>query len=207
MIELYEFPLSGNCHKVRLMLGLLGLNYKSVTIDAAKRAHKSPEFLAMNPLGQVPVLKDGNTVIRDSQAILIYLANQYGGEKWWPKTAEAIAQVSAWLMTAANEVTRGPNTLRLYYKFGRKLNIEDAGKVTESLLHLLENTLTEHQWLYADVLSIADVAIYPYIALAQEGQVELSGYPSVLAWMTQIQELPGYVDMPGIWHPKPPISF
>ncbi|MDD2834358.1 MAG: glutathione S-transferase N-terminal domain-containing protein, partial [Methylotenera sp.] len=109
MIELYEFALSGNCHKVRLMLSFLELNYTSIAVNGSAREHKSSEFLAMNPLGQLPILKDKDIVIRDSQAILIYLAHHYGGELWWPQDSEALAKISAWLFTVSNEIARGPN--------------------------------------------------------------------------------------------------
>lgn len=79
MIEHHEFALSGNCHKVRLLLSLLGLEYRSIRADGAGGAHKRPDFLRLNPWGQVPVLSDDGLVLRDSQAILIYLAKQYGG--------------------------------------------------------------------------------------------------------------------------------
>jgi glutathione S-transferase len=73
MITLYEFALFGNCHKVRLMLSLLGLDYQSVVVNGSERQQKSMEFLAMNPFGQVPVLTDDSVVFRDSQAILMWL--------------------------------------------------------------------------------------------------------------------------------------
>ncbi|MEQ1667935.1 MAG: glutathione S-transferase N-terminal domain-containing protein, partial [Sulfuriferula sp.] len=87
MMVLYEFPLSGNCHKVRLMLSLLGLPYRSVVLNREQREQKSAAFLAINPYGQVPVLQDGELVLRDSQAILVYLAQQYGGAHWWTNDA------------------------------------------------------------------------------------------------------------------------
>lgn len=199
MIKLYEFALSGNCHKVRLMLGLLGLSYTSVPINGSSREHKSPEFLAMNPFGQVPVLKDGDTVIRDSQAILIYLAHQYGGEQWWPKDAATLAHITAWLSTVANEVARGPNLLRLHHKFGRgSINVEVAQQATDMLLNIMDERLASHDWIAVDAPSIADIALYPYIALAAEGKVDLSQYESVLAWENRIQALPGYVGMQGM---------
>jgi glutathione S-transferase len=200
MIVLYEFPLSGNCHKVRLMLGLLGLNYQSIVVDGGQQAHKSTEFLTLNPFGQVPVLKDGHAIIRDSQAILIYLAKQYGGLQWWPENTTEIAHIAAWLSTVANEVAHGPNALRLHYKFGRSINMTDAQQVTERLLNLLEVHFSSHEWIARDVPSIADIALYPYIALASEGQVDLSVFPSIRTWLQHIQALPGYVDMPGMWH-------
>lgn len=198
MLELYEFALSGNCHKVRLMLGLLGLSYDSITINGSLREHKSPEFLSMNSFGQVPVLKDGNTVVRDSQAILVYLAHQYGDEQWCPKDAATMAHIMAWLATAANEMARGPNALRLHHKFGRDINLDDAQQITNTLLNIINERLGCHEWIATDTPSIADVALYPYIALAPEGKVDLSPYPSVLAWMQRMQALPGYVGMPGM---------
>lgn len=198
MIELYEFGLSGNCHKVRLMLGLLGLNYSRIAVNGSTRDHKSAEFLVMNPFGHLPILKDGNTVIRDSQAILVYLAIQYGGEQWWPKNAATIANISAWLSTAANEVARGPNTLRLHYKFGRSINIEEAQQVTNTLLKIMDECLASHDWIATDSPSIADVALYPYVALAPEGHVDLTSFSSVQAWLQRIETLPGYLGMPGM---------
>ena len=88
MLTLYEFALSGNCHKVRLLLSLLGVRYQSQPVDAAARQHKSAGFLALNPLGQVPVLCDGEHCLRDSQAILCYLARRYDASgQWLPQDA------------------------------------------------------------------------------------------------------------------------
>lgn len=198
MLELYEFTLSGNCHKVRLMISLLGLSYNSITVNGSFREHKSSEFLSMNPFGQVPVLKDGDIVIRDSQAILMYLAQQYGGGQWCPRDAVTMAHIVAWLATAANEMARGPNALRLHHKFGRDINLDDAQQIANTLLNIMNERLEHHEWIATDAPSIADVALYPYIALAPEGKVDLSPYPSVLAWMHRMQALPGYVGMPGM---------
>lgn len=91
MITLYEFALSGNCHKVRLMLSLLGLDYQSIIVNGSERQHKSTEFLVMNPFGQVPVLTDGEVSVRDSQAVLVYLAKKYGNNKWLPEDPVGLA--------------------------------------------------------------------------------------------------------------------
>jgi glutathione S-transferase len=201
MIKLYEFAASGNCHKVRMMLALLDIPYESIMVNGATREHKSADYLAMNPLGQVPVLVDGDVVLRDSQAILVYLARQYGAEQadfWLPNEPAALAQVVAWLATAANEVTRGPNALRLHHKWGRAINLVEAESITEQLLAMLNQHLAQSAWLAAAHLTIADIAIYPYIALATEGKVDLLGFPAVVAWMKQIQSLHGYVSMAGI---------
>jgi glutathione S-transferase len=198
MIELFEFGLSGNCHKIRMMLSLLGLDYKSHVVNGAEREQKSADYLALNPFGQVPVLKDGDKVIRDSQAILVYLARAYGADDWFPADALKAAEVTAWLSTAANEVARGPNALRLHYKFCRAINIEDATAVTENLLKVLNNHLEHNQWLATNTITIADIAIYPYLALANEGKVDLAPFIHVENWLGRIEMLSGFVSMPGI---------
>lgn len=201
MIKLYEFAISGNSHKVRLLLSLLNIPYESILVNGAAREHKSPEFLAMNPLGQVPVLVDGDVVLRDSQAILVYLTRQYGGEQadiLLPNQALKLAQVVAWLATACNEVTRGPNALRLHYKLGRTINLSEAELVTQQLYSVLEKQLDKTDWLAAEHLTLADIALYPYVALSPEGGVVLEAYPAISRWLGRIEQLPGYVSMPGI---------
>ncbi|MDZ4149647.1 glutathione S-transferase [Methylicorpusculum sp.] len=204
MMSLYEFALSGNCHKVRLMLSLLGLDYRSIAVNGGQRQHKSPAFIAMNPFGQVPVLTDGTVTIRDSQAILVYLAKHYGKGYWLPDQADRLANVIAWLATAANEVAQGPNRLRLHYQFGRPVNLDEAEQITANLLHIMQIRLEQHDWLADDQASIADIAVYPYIALAPDGKVDLVSYPAILVWMRKIQALPGYVSMPGMWIAQQP---
>ncbi len=203
MIELYEFPLSGNSHKVRLMLGLLGLEYRSHKLDMGAGEHKSPQHLQRNSFGQVPVLKDDDIVIRDSQAILVYLARAYGnganGENhWYPNNPVKAAQISAWLSTAANEVARGPVALRAHYKVGRAINLADAEAVTANLLKIIDAELAHRDWLVGDKVSIADIAIYPYLGLAAEGRIDLSTYANIQGWLARIEQLPGFVTMPGI---------
>jgi glutathione S-transferase len=198
-MTLYEFALSGNCHKIRLMLSLLGLDYRSVIVNGSERQQKSVDFLSMNPFGQVPVLTDDDVIVRDSQAILVYLARKYGNEQWLPNEATALAEVAAWLSTAANEVSMGPNRLRLHYKFGRAINSEESRQTAINLLNILQGRLEKYEWLATDHLTIADIAIYPYIALAPEGRLDLESYPAVTGWVSRIQALPGYVGMSGMW--------
>ncbi len=198
-MELYEFPQSGHSHKIRLMLSLLQIPYTSVVLDGAKLEQKSESFLKMNPFGQVPVLKDGETVVWDSQAILVYLARQYADPSWMPLDAVAMSRVMAWLSTAANEVSRGPSLLRLHYKLGRPVHLDDAQQFTETVMTILEQQLQTEDWLAAKHITIADIAVYPYIALAPEGKVDLTPYPATCRWLSRIQSLPHYVGMPGMW--------
>ncbi|WP_338846324.1 glutathione S-transferase family protein [Massilia sp. W12] len=201
MLTLYEFALSGNCHKVRLLLSFLGLEYRSVLLNGAQGEHKTPQFLALNPLGQVPLLEDGPAVVRDSQAILVYLARRYGAaqsELWLPADALSNAHVAAWLSVAAYEVARGPNALRLHHKWGRALELEQAQAISMQLLQMMEARLSGQHWLAASHITIADVALYPYLALSKEAQLSLAEYPAVRAWLARIEAMPGYLSMPGI---------
>lgn len=198
MLELFEFGLSGNCHKVRMMLSLLGVDYKSHPLNGAEREQKSAAYLAMNPFGLVPVLKDGDKIIRDSQAILVYLARAYGAEHWFPNDASKAAEITAWLSTAANEVARGPNALRLHHKFGRVINVEEATTITDNLLKVLNQHLEHREWLANNTITIADIAVYPYIALVNEGKVDLTPYIHIENWLSRIEMLSGFVAMPGI---------
>jgi len=201
-MKLFHFPLSGNAHKVRLMLSLLGLPHEAEVPTGG--AHKQPEFLALNPFGQVPVLVDGEVVVRDSQAILVYLAARYGGPAWWPADPARLAAIQAWLSTAANEVAHGPALLRMHRKFGRPIDLEATTQRSQALLKLLDAQLRDQPWLVqGDQPSIADLAVYPYIALAPEGGLDLSPHRHLVAWLSRIQALPGHVDMPGLWRPSP----
>ena len=200
MITLYGHEISGNSYKARLLLSLLNLEYEWVRVDLMKGEHKSPEYLAKKTFGQVPFLVDGEVQLADAQAILVYLARQYGGEKWLPLDALSLAQIIRWLSTAAGEVRQGPENARLYYLFGAgtKINIERATQKSEFILTQLDQHLSDRIWLEFDHPTIADVAIYPYIALARDGKIDLDAYPQVLNWIERVKQLPGYIPMTGI---------
>lgn len=197
MIKLYDMPLSGNCHKIRLMLSFLGLPYQ--TINLAGNAQHSPEYLERNPFGQAPVLDDDGLIIRDSQAILVYLAKRHGIEQWWSDDAYSLAQIAAWLSTAANEVANGPALLRVHHKFGRDIDSARALQISAKVLGIIDRHLEGRDWLVGNKVSIADIAIYPYLALAPEGGIDVGAYPNIVAWIQRFQALPGYIPMPGMW--------
>lgn len=198
MLKLYNHELSGNCHKGRLMLSLLRLEHELVPVDLIKGEHKSPQFLKLNPLGQVPVLTDGNVVVRDAQAILVYLARRYGGEDWLPGSAEPMSKVVQWLSTAANEIQHGLATVRKHFLFNTQIDLELAQQKAHQILQILEEHLQERNWLELDRPTIADVACFPYVGLAPDGKISLEAYPHVVTWSNRIKQLPGYVGMPGL---------
>jgi len=197
-IHLYDLEVSGNCYKVRLFLALLGLDYQKTDVDFMAGAHKSSAMLTLNPFGELPVLVDGNTVLRDSQAILVYLAIREGRVDWLPLGAAQMADVMQWMMVAESEIARGPNDARLHDKFGFEIDVEVARAKAEKITSILETHLTERDWLCGDTPTIADIACFPYIALSHEGGVSLEPYPVVRAWIDRIKGLPGFVSMPAL---------
>ncbi|MCQ8183530.1 glutathione S-transferase family protein [Methylomonas sp. SURF-1] len=197
-MKLYDMELSGNCYKIRLLCGLLGIDYERVPIDLMQGQHKAEAFLQLNPRGQIPVLDDDGLLIWDSSAILVYLARQYGGEQWLPLAAPAMATVMQWLSLAQNELLYGLARARAAKKFKRPWDQDQCRQHGRQGLQVLEQRLANNAWLAGPQPTIADIACYPYVALAPEGGVELAEFPAVLAWIERIRALPGYVGMPGI---------
>ncbi|MFB2978952.1 glutathione S-transferase family protein [Microseira sp. BLCC-F43] len=198
MIKIYHTELSGNCHKVRLMSALLGVEYELIPVDLLGGEHKSPQFLQLNPLGQIPVLVDNDIIIRDSQAILVYLARKYGDESWLPLAAQSMAKVMQWLSFAANEINNSVFIARLYFRFNMDVDWESAQQKGKQVLQILNEHLQNRDWLELNRPTIADIACYPYVGLAPEGKVSLDDYPNVIAWIERIKQLPGYIGMPGL---------
>ncbi|WP_234085660.1 glutathione S-transferase family protein [Azonexus sp. R2A61] len=197
-MKLYNLSLSGNCYKVRLFAALAGIDVDIVDVDFLGGEHKRPPLIDLNPWGEIPVLVDGDVVLRDSQAILVYLARKYAGESWLPGDPAGMAEVVQWLSTAANEVQNGPASARLIDKFGYSLDKADTLRRAARILPLLEGRLARHPWLALGRPSIADCAVFPYVALAPEGGVDLTPYPAILAWIERVKGLPGFLSMPGV---------
>ena len=197
-MKLYDMTLSGNCYKVRLLCSLIGLEYQIQTVNLAAGDHKQTDFLQLNPRGQVPVLEDNGLVLWDSTAILTYLASQYGAPHWLPTEAVAHANVMQWLALAQNELLYGLARARAVKLFARPWDLSQCQQLGKAGLAVLETQLAAHTWLANDQLSIADIACYPYVALAEAGDIPLTDYPNIQKWLHRTQQLPGYTNMPGI---------
>lgn len=195
-MKLYHFPLSGHAHRARLFLSLLDLPHEVIDVDLKSGENKTPEFLAMNPFGQVPVLEDNGVFIADSNAILVYLAKKSGRSEWLPEDALGAAAVQRWLTVAAGDIAFGPAAARLITVFGRPFNPEEVIARAHLVLSRIEQHLEGREWLVGDRPTIADVAQYSYIVGAPEGNVDLSGYPAVNALLHRIEALPGFVPFP-----------
>lgn len=194
-MKLHHFPLSGHSHRAHLFVSLLGVACDRVEVDPKAGAHKKPEFLALNPFGQVPVLEDGDTIVSDSNAILVYLAKKFGRSDWLPEDPAGAASIQRWLSVAAGEIAYGPAAARLITVFGAKRNAEEVIARAHAILGKIESHLVDRDWLVGTQPTIADVAIYSYTAWAPEGNVDLSGYPRVEAYLRRIEGLKGFVPL------------
>ncbi|MCC2971168.1 glutathione S-transferase family protein [Massilia sp. IC2-476] len=195
-ITLHGTALSGHTHRVQLLLHMLQLPYRF--IDAPASVRQSEAFRAINPLGQIPVLQDGELVLADRNAILVYLAKRYApGSGWLPEDPVGAAQVQRWLSLAAGEIAFGPARARVTARWGdtgmpQELMHKLAGKV----LGFMEAHLARQDFLAGPAPTLADLACYSYVAHAPEGGVSLAPYPQLRAWIARVQALPHFVPMP-----------
>lgn len=194
-ITLYRHVLSGHCHRAQLFLSLLGLPHTLVDVDLVQGEHKQPAFLARNVFGQVPVIDDGGTLVADSNAILVYLAMTYGGGRWWPTEPRRMAEIQRWLSIAAGPLAAGPAAARLVNVFGAKLDAPALIERSHALLRVVDGVLQSSPFLAAAEPTLADIALYSYVAHAPEGGVDLADYPRVRAWLGRLEALPGFVPM------------
>ena len=192
-MKLYYHPMSGHCHRVRLFLSLLGLDAELVLIDLAKGAHKSADYLKMNSFGQVPLLDDDATLIADSNAILVYLARKLDLQDWLPIDAVGAAAVQRWLSVAAGQIAFGPAAARLITVFGAKFDADEVIARAHGVLKLIDAELQKHDWIVGERPTIADIALYSYIARAPEGNVDIAPYRNVSRWLEKIEAMPGFV--------------
>ena len=195
IIVVHGTVLSGHTHRVENLLGMLGVPYRLEPAPAAVR--RTPAFRALNPLGQIPVLQDGELVLADSNAILVYLARRYGaGTRWLPDEPVAAARVQRWLSIAAGEVKYGPAIARILTLWGGAGDLTAAHAIAAELLAFMDGHLRGRSFLAADHATIADLACYPYLAHAPEGRISLADFPAVRAWIARVEALPGFRPMP-----------
>jgi glutathione S-transferase len=205
--KLYSWPESGNGYKIRLLASLLGIKLDIVNIDRRGNEHHSPEFLAINPRGQVPVLVDADKTFTDSAAILTYLAGSYqdpGSTKapssFWSNDVAEQAAIIDWLAFAASWVQTGVATAR----YIRVFRPDDTSASAQNILaratvkghkslEILQSRLLANEWLVLGRPTIADIAVFVYVSLAPAGNISLEPYPAIQSWISRIHDLPGFI--------------
>ena len=196
-IKLHRLGVSGHSHRAELFMSLLGVPFELVNVDLKSGAHKKPEFLAMNPFGQIPVIEDGDVILADSNAILVYLAHRYAqdSEQWLPTEPLAAARVQRWLSVAAGPLAFGPAAARVIQLFKSPASPDEAIARAHALFKVMDQQLATSAFLAGGTPTLADIANYTYVAHAPEGNVSLDAYPNVRAWLARIEALPGFVPM------------
>jgi glutathione S-transferase len=194
-IRLHGHPLSGHVHRVELFLSLLGLPFEKITIDLARAEHKGPVFLALNPFGQLPVIEDGDVVLADSNAILVYLALTHDAQgHWLPRDPLGAARVQRWLSVAAGPLAYGPAVARVAMVFKRPVD-QAPRDAAARLFTLMDQQLASQPFLAASHPTLADIALYAYTAHAPEGGVSLAKYEHLRAWLARIEAFPRFVGL------------
>ena len=211
MIRLYDYELSGNCYKLRLMMSILGIKHETVPVDFHPgREHKSAWFLELNPLGQLPVIEDDGLVLRDAQAILVHLASNYDPTgRWYPlDDPKSLGVVGQWL-AFADGITATAAAARLHDGLLLDIDVEAC----RAGAHRLFRVLDEHLWFReaegqdwicpGSHPTIADIACFPYVILSEEGGVSRQAYPAIRRWTDRVRRIPGFIVMPGVFPAGP----
>lgn len=204
MITLYSQQDSGNCYKPRLLMALLGIPFRLVDVNSHDGSTRKPDFLALNPNGRVPLLElaDGRR-LAESDAMLLYLAE---GTRFIPADPFDRAKAYEWLFfeqyshETAIAVRRSILTApeRAHLRIPERLDpLLAAGN---HALSVMEARLAAADWLAGDACSIADIALYAYTHVAEEGGYEVSAYPGVQAWLDRVAAQPGHVGLD--WRPS-----
>lgn len=200
MLKLFNATPSGNCYKVRLILAHRGLPYETVEIDVTSADPRPAELLAHNPLGKVPVLVfDDGRGMAESNSILWHFGRE---TLYLPDDEDDRTEVLRWLFFEQNihEPTIAVNRFLISY-LDRAERFADVIAFNhwrgEGALDAMEHHLSEHEFFVGDRYSIADIALYAYTHVADEGAFELGSRPAIQRWLKKVREQPGHVTMSG----------
>lgn len=202
-MKLYDYILSPSCYKVRLMAALTGVKLDIRPVDFHPGAeHKGAELLTLNPAGSIPILEDGDLVLTESSAMLVYLAAKAAPEWLAGSQAEEAARVQQWL-SFSGRLTASLGGARLTEMLLRPgdigtLQTQGVLALRELEAGLVEQSLRGMSFLAADRPTVADIACFPYVALAPDGGVSLDPYPAIRLWSRALRSLDHFIEMPGI---------
>ena len=201
---LYSMQSSGNCYKPRLLMHQLGLPFRLVETDAGKGETRTPAYLALNPNGKVPLLVlPGGRKLSESNAMLLYLAE---GTRFLPDDRYQRALVHQWLFFEQYDhepaIAVARSWLTVYPDRIGKATTEqlaDWHKRGNKALSVMEQALKTSDWLAGDAYTVADIALYAYTHVAEDGGFDLSAFPAITAWLKRVAAEPGHVPMD--WRP------
>jgi glutathione S-transferase len=203
-LSLYDYELDENCYKVRLLLAFLGLEFRKISVNMFPGAEeKAPHLLALNPTGSLPIVVDGDITLHGAEAILLYLAHHYDASaQWLPSSPELFGQVATWLQFAT--VQGGASVLaRRQSLFGAEAADMGLLRQSKQALRIMDDHMTLREfdggiWFVGLSATIADLALFPAIALSRDYGVDHEAYPALRRWIRKIRHLPGFLTMPGV---------
>jgi glutathione S-transferase len=197
-MRLYGYTGSGNCYKPQLLMRQLGISHEWVEIDILRGESRTPDFIAMNPNGRIPLLElQPGRYLAESNAMLCYLAE---GTPMVPADRWARAKVLEWLFFEQYSHEPYIATVRFWvHLLGKaeafKHKIAEAMPKGYAALGVMERALAVQTFLAGSVYTVADIALYAYTHVAHQGGFDLTGYPAVRAWLARVEAQPGYVAM------------
>ncbi|MER3445945.1 MAG: glutathione S-transferase [Candidatus Dadabacteria bacterium] len=197
MIKLYDHPISGNCYKVRLALSQIGIRYEKVNVDIFKGEQSRPEFVMLNPNKKIPVLVDGDFILWESNAILLYIGRKFAPNPLYSEEPRVFGLISQWLFFGKTTIDPSLARARFITRFIPKesqnekelIGLREAGRAA---LQILDDHLKKNDFL-AGSYSIADIGCYAYVHIAEEGEVSLAPFSAVREWCNRIRSQSGYV--------------
>jgi len=189
MYKLYDFLPSGNGYKVRLLLTLLDIPFELIELNILERKTRTPEFLAKNPNGKIPLLEIApDKFLAESNAILYYLAQD---TKYFPQDKYLQAQIMQWLFF--EQYSHEPNlaTARYWISILKQPEkyieqLKHKHRLGNAALQVMENHLDERNYLVGDTYTIADIGLYSYTHVAEEGGFDLTQYSAIQTWLQRV---------------------
>jgi glutathione S-transferase len=199
MITVHGYSPSGNCHKLRMLLGHLGRDYRWIETDSAHGATRTPDYLAKNPNGKVPMVEDeSGRVMVESNAILAWLAD---GTPYFAGDAWQRAQTLSWMFF--EQYSHEPYVAVARFIAGwtpldspRRADLPRLRERGNDALAVMERHLASNEWFSSTGYGIADIALFGYTHCAADGGFDLARFPNVVAWLDRVRAQPGFVAMP-----------
>ncbi|MEN9201971.1 MAG: glutathione S-transferase family protein [Thermostichus sp. DG_1_6_bins_120] len=198
-LRLYGIPISGNCYKVELLLKQLGIPYEAVLVNSREGENRRPEYLAKNPLGQIPALElEDGTVLAESAAILVYLAEN---TPMYGQTQLERAEILKWLFFEQTRIARYIATTRFWLRAGQAE--ANASLIKQNLqlgteaLRIMDHCLAGKTFFVGERYTIADLALFTYTHVAEQGGFDLKPFPNLQAWCQRVKQTDRFFPLPG----------
>jgi glutathione S-transferase len=203
-LTLHDYELDDDCYKVRLLLAVLGRPCIKVAVDVHPgREQRSAQYLRLNPRGTLPILTEGDMVLHGAEAILAYLARKYDASRaWLPDHPATFGEVMQWLTFASSDL-KAASVARWHAMLEVEADAAAVNRISRHSFRLMDDHMTrrefdEERWFVGTAPTIADIALFPAIALSRDFGVDHDEYPALRRWMGRVRAISGFITMPGI---------